>query len=145
MADGQQLSERQKTCLQLVANGMSSKEIARSTGLSPRSVDTYLTSAMALLGASNRRDAARIFLSANSSQKLPSQSPPLAQSPQTPPSTFRVMKQTLFEFLFPIPIGGSLNALTASEKLLYSAKIGIAGIVFLLAIAVTFVGLLTVL
>jgi len=55
------------------------------------------------------------------------------------------MKQTLFEFLFPIPIGGSLNALTASEKLLYSAKIGIAGIVFLLAIAVTFVGLLTVL
>ena len=57
------LSEGQKSCLRLVGQGMSSKEIAKQTGLTPQTVDTYVKASMARLGASNRRDAARILLS----------------------------------------------------------------------------------
>jgi DNA-binding CsgD family transcriptional regulator len=55
------LSEGQKICLRLVARGMSSKEIAKETGLTPQTVDTYVKASLAKLGASNRREAARIL------------------------------------------------------------------------------------
>ena len=57
-----QLSDAQIACLLLVANGKSSKEIARDTGLSPQTVDQYLSRAANLLSASNRREAARKFI-----------------------------------------------------------------------------------
>lgn len=46
-------------CLRLVGQGMTSKEIAIQTGLSPRTVDQYVNRAATSLGASNRREAAR--------------------------------------------------------------------------------------
>lgn len=55
-----QLSETQRTCLRLVAANRSSKEIAQSTGLSHQTVDQYISRAAAVLGAANRREAARI-------------------------------------------------------------------------------------
>jgi DNA-binding CsgD family transcriptional regulator len=55
------LTGGQRICLRLVAQGYSSKEIARRTRLSPQTVDQYLSKAMALLDASSRREAARIF------------------------------------------------------------------------------------
>lgn len=61
------LTEGQKTCLRLVGRGMSSKEIAQETGLAPQTVDTYVKAAMAKLGASNRRDAARLLGAAEAS------------------------------------------------------------------------------
>ncbi|MCH4150612.1 MAG: helix-turn-helix transcriptional regulator [Sphingobium sp.] len=57
-----QLSDAQRTCLRLVALNLSSKEIAQQTKLSPQTVDQYLSKAAALLGASNRREAARLLL-----------------------------------------------------------------------------------
>jgi DNA-binding CsgD family transcriptional regulator len=56
-----QLTESQKACLRLVAAGRSSKEIALETGLSPQTIDQYLRRAAMTLGASNRREAARLF------------------------------------------------------------------------------------
>ena len=56
------LSEGQKSCLRLVAQGMSSKEIAKQTGLTPQTVDTYVKASLARLGASNRREAARTLV-----------------------------------------------------------------------------------
>ncbi|HEX7857679.1 MAG TPA: helix-turn-helix transcriptional regulator [Sphingobium sp.] len=56
-----QLSESQRTCLRLVGAGMSSKEIALETGLSPQTIDQYLRRAAVTLGASNRREAARLL------------------------------------------------------------------------------------
>lgn len=53
------ISESQKMCLRLVGKGMTSKEIAIQTGLSPRTVDQYVNQAAASLGAPNRREAAR--------------------------------------------------------------------------------------
>lgn len=145
MTVSQQLSERQRACLELVAQGMSSKEIASEIGLSPRSVDTYLTAAVAKLKASNRREAARIFLSQQVSQKLPSQSEPIVEAPEIWNADCRGGVAWILKALFPIPIGGSVNELKAAEKFLYSARIGLAGVVTLLAIATTFMGLMAVL
>ena len=56
-----QLSDSQRLCLRLVAQNKSSKEIAIEIGLSPQTIDQYLSRATSLLGASNRREAARFF------------------------------------------------------------------------------------
>ena len=51
------LSDRQLECLRLVAAGQSSPEIARSLGLSPRTVDEYITDACRRLGVRTRVQA----------------------------------------------------------------------------------------
>ncbi len=56
-----QLTDMQCTCLRMVALNRSSKEIALETGLSYQTVDQYISRAAAVLGASNRREAARRF------------------------------------------------------------------------------------
>lgn len=55
------LSDVQKQCLRLAAEGHSSKEIAPIVGLTHQTVDQYLHRARQILGATNRREAARIF------------------------------------------------------------------------------------
>src|SRR3546814_16724054 len=55
------LSDVQKRCLRLAAEGRSSKEIAPLVGLTHHTVDQYLHRARIILNAVNRRDAARIF------------------------------------------------------------------------------------
>lgn len=124
---------------------MSSKEIAQQLGLSPRSVDTYLTTAKEVLKASNRRDAARIFMASRVSQKLPSQSDALVDPPKCDDVVRRTGLALLKHALFPIPLGGTVHELKASEKLLYSARIALSGVIVLLTIATTFMGLLAVL
>lgn len=57
-----QLTDMQKRCLRLVAANRTSKEIAIEVGLTPMTVDQYLSRATAQLGAANRREAARILL-----------------------------------------------------------------------------------
>jgi DNA-binding CsgD family transcriptional regulator len=58
----ERLTARHRDCLQLVATNHSSKEIALKLALSPNTVDGYISEAREILGASSRRDAARIFL-----------------------------------------------------------------------------------
>ena len=57
-----ELSDVQKQCLRLAAGGRSSKEIAPLVGLTHRTVDQYLHRALQTLGATNRRDAARMLV-----------------------------------------------------------------------------------
>lgn len=84
------LSERQRQCLELVAQNCTSKEIGRALGLSPSTVDNHIAAAMERLGTTSRVEAARFFK--NSSEAKPSDSedrswalPPLGgQRNQTP-------------------------------------------------------------
>ena len=55
------MSDMQRTCLRLVGKGLSSKEIAQLTHLSPNTVDQYVYRATIALSASNRRHAARLL------------------------------------------------------------------------------------
>ena len=55
------LNEGQRDCLRLVLAHLNSKEIARELGVSPHTVDQRLRTAMRLLQAQSRFEAARIF------------------------------------------------------------------------------------
>lgn len=54
------LSEGQLDCLRLVAQHLSSKEIALELGISPHTVDQRIRQALGILGVSRRAQAARI-------------------------------------------------------------------------------------
>ena len=55
------LSLRQWECLALAADHRSAKEIARALGIAPSTVNDHLDEAILKLGATDRRDAARMF------------------------------------------------------------------------------------
>jgi DNA-binding CsgD family transcriptional regulator len=55
------LSEGQKAALALVAQYKSSKQIARTLGISPHTVDQRMKRVQAILGVSSRFEAARLF------------------------------------------------------------------------------------
>lgn len=57
----ERLNEGQRDCLRLVLAHLNSKEIARELGVSPHTVDQRLRTAMRILDAQSRFEAARIF------------------------------------------------------------------------------------
>lgn len=63
--DFDRLSERQRDCLRLAARGLTSAEIGRRMGLSPRTIDEHLMLACRTLGVRTRVQAvARLALEA---------------------------------------------------------------------------------
>jgi len=56
-----ELTDKQRECLRLAADHMSSKEIARALGISASAVEQRLKYAVRTLGARDRRDASRQF------------------------------------------------------------------------------------
>jgi DNA-binding CsgD family transcriptional regulator len=136
----QSLSESQRTCLRLVGQGMSSKEIAIETGLSPATVDTYLKAAMAKLGASNRRDAARMLSSLEQSQQLGSPAPGLSHPGRTSHDQPVAEGVGWSSWIAPPPIGGRRNELGAAQKTLAAFRIAGLGAIVVLAIALLMAG-----
>src|ERR1043166_4020181 len=55
------LTPRERECLQLVDQHLSSKQIARRLGMSKTSVDTYCDRARRKLGVGDRYEAARLL------------------------------------------------------------------------------------
>lgn len=72
------LSPRQRECLRLVYQRRNTKEIAASLGLAPGTVASYITEAIALLGARDRRHAAEIL---HGSENTPQFSDPSGMGP----------------------------------------------------------------
>lgn len=58
----EQLTDKQCEALEGVWQRLSSKEIARELGISPRSVDQRLDAARRILGAADRNEAARMYV-----------------------------------------------------------------------------------
>lgn len=116
------LTDSQIKCLRLVRRGMSSKEIALETGLSPGTVDQYLNRAASTLGVSGRREAARILDSAEfkESKKLQLQPRRLADCGEFNLIDRSGNKQARRGGLPPSldwfpPLGGIRDELTAAE------------------------------
>lgn len=131
------LSEKQKSCLRLVARGCSSKEIALQIGLSPSTVDTYIKTSMARLGASNRREAARLLETLEASQELGSPSRELGGGSVAVQPGEVAAGRGWIEAIAPPPIGGRLNTLSVAERTL--AIMRVAGIGLAVVIALTLV------
>jgi len=132
------LTEGQKTCLRLVAQGMTSKEIAQATGLAPQTVDTYLKVAMGRMGAPTRRDAARKLLESELPHNLGS--PPQAVAEHSEPCDQRgaPRKRGWIEALAPPPLGGTVNDLSASQRTYAVLRVAVisSATVFALTLAV---------
>lgn len=65
------LSPRQKQCLRLTYERRTSKEIAATLGLSVGTVNTYITEAVGVLQARNRRDAAELLHACEAAASAP--------------------------------------------------------------------------
>lgn len=136
------LSESQRACLRLVGRGMSSKEIAIETGLSPATVDTYLKGAMSRLGALNRREAARILTSWEQSQQLGSLPEGLPGQAPTRQLATAADGGRWFDWIKPPPLGGRRNDRDAAQKTLAILKVAGIGAVAVLALALLMAGAL---
>ena len=58
---GQELTTKQLQAVQLLSQHLTSKEIARTLGIAPSTVDQRLAGAMRKLAVSNRRELARAY------------------------------------------------------------------------------------
>ncbi len=127
---------------------MSSKEIARETGLSHNTVDTYIKRALPLVGVSNRRDAARIIVEAEQSQKLVSPTDAVVlpfKSSTLGPNAISGHPSKAAGRLFDLPkIGGEANDLAWIERHYAIIKVAAFGFSIILAITLVTAGILWV-
>lgn len=143
------LSEQQKACLRLVAQGMTSKEIGKALNLSNMTVDDYILTARTRLGGVNRRQAAQMLVSWESCppQSVPQLVPQsLGPHPQTiapggPPKQIvgAGREERSIEFLYSRlpPIGGRENDLTTPERIVGMGHIGfLAALLLVLTTAI---------
>lgn len=140
------LSDAQKRCLRLVAEGRSSKEIAPLVGLTHQTVDQYLHRARIILNAENRRDAARIFAKIDGAVRfkqfeLKPSDVEILQDMGI--SLERVEQREALSKLLGLPfIGGPPNDLTYAQRLIEIGKIALLLTITILAIVILFAGAL---
>lgn len=128
------LSEGEKQCLRLVAQGFNSKEIARQLHVSEHTVDQRVRTSLRKYGVASRKEAARLFVSGEQGsglngayQPLIYQPEPLASDPEPasslaqPDRPDEKAEQTnlLRRILaFGPPLGGSTNELSTDGRIL---------------------------
>lgn len=122
-----QLSARQLACLQLVAQGKTSKEIGRSLALSPSTVDSHVRAALERLGAPDRATAARWLAKDLGAGGVASD---------------QRSNQIRWQALFALPpLGGVRNELSARRRIYHVVQIAMLGIMGMAAAVVTIAGL----
>jgi DNA-binding CsgD family transcriptional regulator len=135
------LSEGQKNCLRLVGSGMSSKEIARTTGLTPLTVDTYIKAALAKTGAANRRDAARALAVWELSQQSGLPSPRLAAAAAPADDRSHTGGTAWRQWLRLPPVGGGRNDLTWTQKSYQALLVAVVAAAVVIALSLAIAGL----
>ena len=127
----QRLTERQKDCLRLVAQGYTSKEIGRTLDLSPSTVDNHILTAVQSMNANSRGEAARSLTGIEARQKLPRESQALVESTQPALSSgsaetpvLTISGQKIWSLP---PIGGHTNELDSAERSLRIVQVAAVG------------------
>lgn len=126
----ERLSERQRQCLDLVAEGRTSKEIARTLKLSPSTVDNHVRAALERLGLNNRADAARLMQASSSA----------ALAPALPEEPIGADREPFGLFRLP-PIGGAENRLSLRRRYVHVIQIALLGTMGMTAVVMTIAGL----
>jgi DNA-binding CsgD family transcriptional regulator len=142
----QRLTERQKDCLRLVAQGYTSKEIGRKLGLSPSTVDNHILAATQAIGAVSRGEAARLLASTEARQKLPSETLALAEpglSGLLSPSADGTGHMGIGQRLLSLPpVGGQENDLDATERTLRIVQVAAVAFGTMMSLALLIAGAL---
>lgn len=135
------LSGRQHQCLELVALGYTSKQIARELRISPSTVDNHLSAALERLGMNSRADAARA-LQARVSAAQPDVVDEPASAP-VPNANTRPSQKTsiLREALQLPPLGGAENRLSLRRRYVHVIQIALLGTMAMTAVVMTIAGL----
>lgn len=129
--DFERLTPRQRECLRMVYERLVSKEIAEKLGISSNTVDTYLTEAIAILGARNRRHAAALFHEYEAGQATPRKFE-LESSRVVEPLVFETQEgrgTQILRSLDLLPLrnkGTNGNDLNANHRIFWSAQLGVA-------------------
>jgi DNA-binding CsgD family transcriptional regulator len=137
-----QLSEGQKNCLRLVAQGMSSKEIAKQTGLTPQTVDTYLKASLPRLGASNRREAARLFLAWEAAKNGDAPSESLVSTDEQRAESDGSTTRKWSDLIKLPPIGGVVNELGWAQKTVQALQVAVVAAATIIALTLAMAGIL---
>ncbi|MFD1106237.1 LuxR C-terminal-related transcriptional regulator [Sphingobium olei] len=146
-----ELSEGEKQCLRLVAQGFNSKEIARQLHVSEHTVDQRVRTSLRKFGVPSRKEAARLFVTIGQQtpqidayQPLIYQAQPLALDPEpasslaqpdgaeAEPGRTSLLRRIL---AFGPPLGGSTNELSIDGRILAMIRAAVltgAGVVTLL-------------
>ncbi len=136
------LSKRQRECLELVADGYTSKQIARILNLSPSTVDNHINTAVSVTGAQGRADAARKLAQNSIRQNSPSQSKAIA----TPYNFENLDKPPKWREFFILPtLWGITAELTWKTKLLHILQISIVVSMAIVAITLIMTGFMEIL
>jgi DNA-binding CsgD family transcriptional regulator len=139
------LTDRQKDCLRLVAQGFTSKEIGRLLDLSPSTVDNHVTTAVQSLGAPNRGAAARALAEIELGQKLPRQPLAIAQTDQNAILTAETegssFSQALRQLLVLPPVGGKRNDLDGTSRTLRILQVAVLALASVIALTILVSGL----
>ncbi|MDO7836932.1 helix-turn-helix transcriptional regulator [Sphingobium sp. HBC34] len=155
------LSEGEKQCLRLVAQGFNSKEIARQLHVSEHTVDQRVRTSLRKFGVANRKEAARLFISveqrppqSDTYQPLIYQSEPLASDPDPASSPDQPDRpdgqgehRTLLHRIlaFGPPLGGSTNELSIDGRILAMIRAAVLTGVGVVALLLLIRGAFTVL
>jgi DNA-binding CsgD family transcriptional regulator len=140
----QRLTERQKDCLRLVAQGYTSKEIGRALDLSPSTVDNHILTAVQSMSANSRGEAARSLAGLETRQKLPRESQALAESPRSgllssPAEAPALTIRDRSIWSLP-PIGGQTNELDSAERSLRIVQVAAVGFGTVMSLALLIAG-----
>jgi DNA-binding CsgD family transcriptional regulator len=141
------LTDRQKDCLRLVAQGYTSKEIGRQLDLSPSTVDNHILAATQLLNAPSRAEAGRILASSEARQKLPSQTTGLVEpgmsallSTSTEAPVLSVLGRRIWSLP---PVGGHRNELDATDRTIRIIQVAATGFGTVISLALLIAGAFT--
>ena len=135
------LSMRQSDCLRLVAEGFTSKEIARELGISPSTVDNHIKAAVDRLGARNRTDAARL-VATREEKVFFAETTDLDDHVRTAPNNAADSRFSLFRLP---PLGGRRNELPTLTRLAHIAQIAVFSLIIVSAAILTIAGVVHVL
>jgi DNA-binding CsgD family transcriptional regulator len=128
------LTDRQRSCLELVAMGFTSKEIGRKLGISHSTVDNHILIATQMLGVADRREAGRLV--AHAGQQLPRQAIDLPEPENSAILERREANPTAAGNvrLLP-PVGGQLNEQTLGHKTIQILSIALLSTMAVISLA----------
>lgn len=150
------LSEKQKLCLRLVGQGLSSKEIAPIAETTYGVVDNIIASACLKLGVRSRREAARILLAEENGgvQQMHVQPSAVVSTDAVAEdsgqaerrgTTLTSLKNVIAALFSLPPVGGQTNDLLKSDRAVGIARIGFASALLLIATIVIVQGVVQLL